>query len=294
LNKVTAIGEILYDIYPDGKRLGGAPFNFIYHIWKLSSRANFISSVGNDENGTEILSYLKGIGFNTDYISIDKLHPTGTVLVTLRDDKTPQFTISPECSYDFIELNEPARKLIDSGTDLIYFGTLSQRSPVTRNTITSLFNRGRKFFCDLNLRHDFFSKEMIKETLRVSDVVKINTGELQKIVSLLGLDQNTNDAAAALIKNFMISLLAVTDGENGALLFSPNELDACRPSATNIVDTLGAGDAYAAVLCLGFLRDLPIKEINKAANDFAAEICSVPGALPKDDTIYKKYHELFG
>jgi len=293
LKNVTAIGEILYDIYPGKKCLGGAPFNFIYHVWKLCGKANFISSVGRDENGDEIIDYLNRIGFDTKYISVDDQHPTGTVLVKLRDDKTPQFTISSECSYDFITLDDAARRVIETGTDLIYFGTLSQRSPVTGNTIRSLFTLNKNFFCDLNLRHDFFSVEMIEEALRVSDVVKVNSDELGKIESLFGLSTNTGDAVASLINNFRISLLAVTDGENGAWLFSPNDSDSYKPSATKIVDTLGAGDAYAAVLCLGFLMDLPLKVINKAANDFAADICSVPGALPKDDMIYEKYSPLF-
>ena len=293
MKNVTAIGEILYDIYPGKKCLGGAPFNFIYHVWKLCGKTNFISSVGRDENGDEIIDYLNRIGFDTKYISVDDQHPTGTVLVKLRDDKTPQFTISSECSYDFITLDETARRVIETGTDLIYFGTLSQRSPVTGKTIRSFFTLNKSFFCDLNLRHDFFSAEMIEEALRVSDVVKVNSDELGKIESLFGLSTNTGDAAASLINNFRISLLAVTDGENGAWLFSPNDSDSYKPSATKIVDTLGAGDAYAAVLCLGFLMDLPLKVINKAANDFAADICSVPGALPKDDMIYEKYSPLF-
>ena len=104
MHKITAIGEILYDIYPEKKRLGGAPFNFIYHIWKITGNANFISSVGDDENGKEILGFLNSAGFNTNYISIDEEHPTGTVHVKLRSDKSPQFIISNEkyIHYSFV------------------------------------------------------------------------------------------------------------------------------------------------------------------------------------------------
>ena len=142
--RITAIGEILYDVYPDRKRLGGAPFNFIFHVWKILGKANFISNVGNDENGREILSYLNSIGFDTKLISIDNAHSTGTVKVELDENKIPHFTISPECCYDFLTLNDEIINTIENNTDILYFGTLSQRSTTSRNTIQSLFGKNIK------------------------------------------------------------------------------------------------------------------------------------------------------
>jgi len=110
MHKITAIGEILFDIYPEKKLLGGAPFNFINHIWKITGNANFISCIGNDENGKEIVNYLNSTDFNTKYISFDEKHPTGTVHFKLREDKTPQFTMSSENSGDFLVLNESIDK----------------------------------------------------------------------------------------------------------------------------------------------------------------------------------------
>jgi fructokinase len=118
MHKITAIGEILFDIYPEKKLLGGAPFNFINHIWKITGNANFISCIGNDENGKEIVNYLNSTDFNTKYISFDEKHPTGTVHVKLREDKTPQFTMSSENSGDFLVLNESIDQLIRNQTDL--------------------------------------------------------------------------------------------------------------------------------------------------------------------------------
>ncbi|MCX6175000.1 MAG: PfkB family carbohydrate kinase [Ignavibacteriales bacterium] len=292
--RVTAIGEILYDVYSDRKRLGGASFNFIYHIWKILGKANFISSVGNDDNGKEMLSYLNSIGFNTNHIYIDKKYPTGTVQVKLSEDRTPQFTISPECSYDYLTLNNSTTNLIEKETDLLYFGTLSTRSDISRNTIQSLFGKPHlKYFCDLNLRHNFYTKELIKQTLLTCNVLKINQEELDKLKQFFNLDQSNKSAIEQLTKEFDIDLIGLTLGENGAELYNKNETNYYKTEFVNVVDTLGAGDAYAAILCLGYLYKMPIGKMNKLANEFAWEICMVNGALPKDDTIYEKYRIIF-
>lgn len=292
--RVTAIGEILYDVYPDKKKLGGAPFNFIYHIWKILGNVTFVSSVGNDANGKEMLSFLNSISFNTKHIYIDKKFPTGTVQVKLSEDKTPQFTISPECSYDYITLRDSTRQLIENETDLLYLGTLSTRSETSRNTIMSLFNKPHlKYFCDLNLRHNFYTKELIEKTLLTCNVLKINQEELDKLKQFFDLQQFNNRAIEQLITKFDIDLIGLTLGENGAELYTKNENNYYKTEIINVVDTLGAGDAFAAILCLGYLYKMPITEINKLANKFAAEICMVNGALPNDNLVYEKVRNSF-
>lgn len=292
--RVTAIGEILYDVYPDKKRLGGAPFNFIYHIWKILGNATFVSSVGNDANGREMLSFLNSIGFNTEHIYIDKKYPTGTVQVNLKENKVPQFTISSECSYDYITLNDSTKQLIENETDLLYLGTLSTRSETSRNTIMSLFNKPHlKYFCDLNLRHNFYTKELIEKTLLTTNVLKINQDELDKLKQFFDLQQFNNRAIEQLISKFDIDLIGLTLGENGAELYTKNETTFYKAEIVNTVDTLGAGDAFAAMLCLGYLYKMPIVEINKLANEFAAEICLIKGALPNDNLVYEKVGKSF-
>jgi fructokinase len=288
-NRVTAVGEILWDVYPEKKRLGGAPFNFIYHVWKLTGSAEFISNVGNDEYGKEILDFLKRKNFPTKYIAIDNLHPTGNVKVKLNEDKTPRFEISKECCYDYLTINEDAQKLIDEETELIYFGTLSQRSETSRNSIQSLFYKNKKYFCDLNLRHDFFSKEMIEKALITSNVIKINHDELNKLIALFNLSANTLKAIEQLTVNYNIDLVCVTLGEDGAILYNGKNFDKQKSEPKEIIDTVGAGDAFASLLCVGYLKRVDIKKINKLANEFAADICGENGALPKEDSIYNKY-----
>jgi len=288
-NRVTAVGEILWDVYPEKKRLGGAPFNFIYHVWKLTGSAEFISNVGNDEYGKEILDFLKRKNFPTKYIAIDNLHPTGNVKVKLNEDKTPRFEISKECCYDYLTINEDEQKLIDEETELIYFGTLSQRSETSRNSIQSLFYKNKKYFCDLNLRHDFFSKEMIEKALITSNVIKINHDELNKLIALFNLSANTLKAIEQLTVNYNIDLVCVTLGEDGAILYNGKNFDKQKSEPKEIIDTVGAGDAFASLLCVGYLKRVDIKKINKLANEFAADICGENGALPKEDSIYNKY-----
>ncbi len=293
MKRVTAIGEILYDVYPDMKRLGGAPFNFIYHVWKLTGNANFISSVGNDDNGLEIINHLSGIGFDTNYINIDNQHVTGTVQVKLDENKIPHFIISPESSYDYIELNERSRNLITNETDLLYFGTLTTRNIVSRNTILSLLqNKTMKYFCDLNLRHNFYSKELVEAMLHASNIIKLNDNELKKLRQFFILPASKEDAVNHLIEDFNIEMIALTLGADGAEIYSANEANKYKSEVTNIVDTLGAGDAYASVFCVGYLNKLSINKINKLATEFASAICMTNGALPQDDSIYNNYRKL--
>lgn len=287
--RITAVGEILWDVYPDKKRLGGAPFNFIYHVWKIIGNAKFISSIGNDENGIEILDLLNVKGFPIEHIKIDKHHPTGTVTVKLNEDKTPGFNISAECSYDYLMLDEDSKKLIETDTDILYFGTLSQRSETSRNTIQSLFGKNIKYFCDLNLRHDFFSRDMIEKALTASNVIKVNEYELEKLKKLFGLNKESSRAMEQLIRSFNIDLICVTIGDKGALIYDGKEFNKYKADVKKIVDTVGAGDAFASILCIGYLKGMELGKINKLANEFASEICGIEGALPAIDTIYNKY-----
>lgn len=271
--------------------MGGAPFNFIYHINKILGKANFISSVGKDNNGNELLSLLTSFGFNTKAISIDKIHPTGTVNVTLDKNKVPIFKIASECSFDHLSLNQTAKRIINKETDLLYFGTFTTRKEFSRNTISSLLDLpGMKYFCDLNLRHDFFTKEFVEKTLQVCSVIKINQQELEILKRLFALPNDNFFAINLLIEKFNIELVGLTLGEKGSELYTASETDKFRRFEQEpVIDTLGAGDAFAAILCLGYLFKLPLKQINTLANDFALEICKIKGALPKNEKIYRKY-----
>ncbi len=287
---ITSIGEILYDVYPEYKKLGGAPFNFIHHVWKLGGSANFISRVGDDKNGKEMLKHLKSINFDCRYIHIDPTHPTGKVNIRLLENKMPQFTISQESAWDYIELTDKIKRLVKQKTDLLYFSTLSQRSFTTRNTIEHLLNEKIKYFSDLNLRHHFYNESIIATSLEKSNVIKINDAELDIVTNIIyGRTYSTKDSAKKLIDDFNLDLLCITMGAKGAHLYSKNYSDKYKTRVENLVDTVGAGDAYSAILCLGYLHQWDVGKINRIASNFAADICTVEGAIPEDDSIYKKY-----
>lgn len=289
--RVTSIGEILYDVYPDQKRLGGAPFNFIYHVWKIIGQAQFVSSVGNDENGKELLSHLSNIGFDVSQIVIDNNYPTGAVNVTIDENKVPRFKISSECSFDFLAISQEMKDDIEKNTDILYFGTFSQRGNIAKETIDSLLNFDIKYFCDLNLRHNFFTKEMIEKALSTVHLLKMNEDELNQLIKILNL--NGDDPVSGLIDKYSIDLIAVTKGEKGAILTTKSETNYYTPPQLEVIDTLGAGDAFAAVLCLGYYYKLPIEKINIHANNFASQICTINGAIPTDDLLYSNLREIF-
>ncbi len=288
MNRVTAAGEILFDIYPTSKKLGGAPLNFLYHVFKLTGQGNMVSRVGKDILGSNIFNFFNNNKLSTDYIQKDHLHPTGVSSVSLNEKSEPTFTIDEDRAYDFIENSSSLEKLINEETDCLYFGTLAQRSDVSRKTIQSLFNRDLNYFCDLNIRQRFYSKEIIETSLKTTNILKLSVGELKLLNDLfIKEDFETEKASKKIVKEFGIEFLAVTLGGDGSLIIKKNEVNHYKSKPVEIVDTVGAGDAFASIYCIGALQNWKLEKINKLSNDFASELCKVNGALPKSDEIYE-------
>jgi fructokinase len=300
MKQIISIGEILFDFFAGDKKLGGAPFNFIYHIINLTGYGIFISRIGEDKPGEDILKFLNSHKISPHYIQTDTEHPTGEAVAKLNNSKIPEWIIVPDSAYDFIELTEELTELISKNAVCIYFGTLAQRNNESRKSIQSLFKQGLKYFCDLNIRQNYYTKEIIEESLRAANVVKLNLNELNLIENLFynhfAITSNLDDTAKLVIKTFNIELLCVTMGEQGAALFNHNESHHYRVMVKNeeIIDTIGAGDAYAAILCIGYLKNWNIKKINTLACEFASEIIRINGALPSDNSVYLKYRKKMG
>ncbi len=289
--KITAIGEILFDVYPDYKKLGGAPFNFIYHIWKLTGEGKFISKVGNDEDGKSILEQLQQRNFETSYLQKDENYLTGKVEVKLNSDKVPEFNILEDKAYDYIESNSSIKRLVQE-SDLYYFGTLAQRNQTSRNTILELGNAAQKRFCDLNIRQNFYTEEIISNSLELSDVVKLSSDELKLVNRLLIRKEfDLINSSKKILEGFNIELLCVTLGDEGAYLIKNDQVSHYKEKVNNIVDTVGAGDAYAAILAIGYISDWDLNRINKIASKFAASLCTIEGAIPANDNLYNKFRE---
>lgn len=292
MNKIAAFGEILFDIYANSKSLGGAPFNFLYHINRLTGSGGMISRVGKDELGNEALNFLTSKGLITDTIQIDNEHETGIANVTLDEKGVPTFTIEEDRAYDFINIDEKRSVEILKNVACLYFGTLAQRNDVSRKSLQTLFNKPIKYFCDINIRQKFYTKEILSNSLKSADIVKLNLEELKLMDELfIGGEFDIHNGSRKLMEKFKIEMLAVTKGTDGASLFRGNETDSYIPEQRSVVDTVGSGDAFASILCIGYLNKWELKKINRLANEFASQICMIDGALPKDDKIYIRFRQ---
>lgn len=290
---IVSAGEILYDIFPGYKRLGGAPFNFIYHIRRLLGNGYLLSRIGADGPGQEILSRLTSENIPVDFIEIDSVHPTGTAIVEINESSEPGFIITEDCAYDFIRATPGIRNLLDQGCGLFYYGTLAQRSSTSREAIQSLWGYNTKYFYDVNIRQHFFNEKLLRSSLRAADVVKVNLEELQLLNELLlGEPFEMINTARRLMSEFRIDMFCVTMGSNGACLLKGDEIDRHKVLVDNVVDTVGAGDAYSAILATGYLMGWDLKRINGIACEFAAGICRVSGALSEDDAFYAHFRSL--
>ena len=293
---ILSIGEILFDLYPTKKKLGGAPLNYIYHINKLLGNGTIISRVGKDQLGKKAFEEINKCNINSNYIQEDSVYPTGVANITLDSSGNPEFEIDTDRAFDYIEKTSELDELFSTEADCLYFGTLAQRSEKSRETIQSLFNKsGVKYFFDLNLRNSFYDEEIIIKSLQTADVLKVNYTELKELNELITqINYNTEKVAFELMEQFNISLIAVTRGKDGATLFENGKrFDYANPSV-KILDSTGAGDAFSAILSLGFMQGIETFRINKLANDFALEVCMIEGALLKDEIIYENFKNELG
>jgi len=292
MNKIAAFGETLFDIYPNSKNLGGAPLNFIFHINKFTSRGRIISRVGNDLLGREALEFLESQGLSAGTIQTDTKNLTGAAMVSLDENGVPSFTIEENRAFDFISVDDDVINLVENESECLYFGTLAQRNKVSRTALQSLFNKGIKYFYDVNIRQNFYSEEILFQSLKNANAVKINLDELKLLHKIfLEYDFDLHSSSKNLTEKFNIEMLAVTKGDEGSVLFRGEETDEHKTEVQNVTDTVGAGDAFASILCLGYLNKWDLKKINSLANEFAAEICLINSALPKDDKIYERYRK---
>jgi fructokinase len=279
---VLGLGEILWDLLPDGKVLGGAPANFAYHAFALGAISWPVSRVGADALGREILDRLWELRLPTTRVQVDRDAPTGTVSVEMLANGGHKFTIHENVAWDRMEAS--ASVLEQAGTaDAICFGTLAQRRPTSRAAIQAIASAtpetALRIF-DVNLRQDFYSRLVIEQSLKIANVLKINDEELPIVADLLGLRGSTDDWIAALADTYSLQMVALTRGAEGSLLYSDGWTSQSAGKKVDVVDTIGAGDAFTAALAMGRLAGWDLEEINEHANAIAAFVCTRPGATP--------------
>jgi fructokinase len=286
---IIVIGEILVDCFADYERIGGAPFNFAYHLKRMGWPVRFISRIGNDAYGDKILGFLEQAGFSARDIQTDRTHATGKVAVALDGRGIPEFTICEDAAYDYID-PPPPEEPGGGPVEMVYYGSLAQRTAGGFDRIGAFLDQippETLRFCDINLRPPHIRDAAVTASLKRVDMLKLNEEELTRIGELCRGPANSDDIPPWLTKSFGISAVAVTRGERGSSLYRPRRTTHSPPvRVERIVDTVGAGDAYAAVLAAGTLMHLPDDEILGLATRFAAGLCGIPGALPNDDRLY--------
>jgi fructokinase len=279
---VIGIGEILWDILPSGKQLGGAPANFAYHAHALGARSRVISRVGQDSPGMEILQRLHGLGLPIADIQVDPSAPTGTVSVELSADGQPRFTIHEGVAWDNLTPDKNALAAV-AQADAVSFGTLAQRCEPARGAIQALLAAARPGalrILDLNLRQHYFSRQIIETSLRLANVVKFNDSELPVLAELLGLRGSARSQIEQLARQHAQRLVCLTRGAHGSLLYSGGQWADDPGQAITVKDTVGAGDAFTAALAMGMLAGQSLDAINRDANQLARHVCSHAGATP--------------
>jgi len=280
---IVGLGEILWDMLPTGKQLGGAPANFAYHAQALGGRGIVVSCIGNDELGEEIMGWLKELKLERSYVSVDENHPTGTVTVELDERGRPNYTIHENVAWDYINSN-PRLLELAAQADAVCYGSLCQRSEVSRNTVRD-FLGATKADClrvfDINLRQSYFNKEIIHTMLNLSIVLKLNDEELSVVADLLDLGGSETDMLSELTDMYKLRMIALTRGAKGSVLYAQGKDSNCHGFAAKVADTVGAGDSFTAAMTLGLLYRKELDWINEYSNRVAGFVCSQSGATPK-------------
>jgi fructokinase len=283
---VVCLGEVLLDRWPDGRlHPGGAPANVAFHAGALGAPAVLVSRVGSDAHGMQLRHWLAGSGVNADLCRDDARHPTGLVEVGISPPGAPFYDIMTPAAWDFLEADGEALSAVRQAGVLV-FGTLAQRHPVGRRAVRALVEAARgggaAALADLNLRAPFFDTEVLLWTLRHCDVLKLNGEELGEVSRVLGASGSEEELFVGLLREFDIARGVLTTGGDGAWIFEEGKL--VREPAVGgveVVDPVGAGDAFCAALAVGLASGKSLRESAPRAARAAAFVVSRPGATPR-------------
>lgn len=279
---ITGLGEILWDLLPDGKKPGGAPANFVYHIQQLGYESYIVSAVGEDELGHEILDWMDKKNINKDYMARSDRYPTGKVEVTLDQNGDPEYNIIEDVAWDYIPYNSKIYDLAVQ-TSAVCFGTLAQRNQKSKQTIHKFLQNTSKNcikIYDINLRQNYYDEELIDHNLQLSNVLKLNAEELLTLSEMFNIAGDESELLKKLQSRYDLELIALTKGSEGSRLWTAQESSVAKPRDTRVKDTVGAGDSFTAGLVSGLLKNLSLKECHANANLLASYVCSRDGATP--------------
>lgn len=281
---VVGIGEALWDILPEGRKIGGSPANFAYHMSQFGLRSYAVSAVGDDEAGRELRNQLreKRVGHMLETVPF----PTGTVEVTLDGAGIPSYEIRQGVAWDNIPFTPQIEELARH-TRAACFGSLAQRSPVSHRTIgrfleTMPDGEGQYKVFDINLRQHFYTQQVVEESLRKCNILKINDEELAVVGGMFGMEgMQPGEQCRTLLDRYGLRIVILTCGAAGSSVFAPDTRSYLPTPRVEVADTVGAGDSFTASFLAALLSGLGIGEAHRLAVDVAAHVCSQHGAMPR-------------
>lgn len=279
--KIIGLGEILWDMLPTGKQLGGAPANFAYHVCRLGGNGWAVSAISDDELGREIKSTLSTKKLNTILEEVNE--PTGTVQVTLNAAGVPTYDITEGVAWDHIPFTERIGDLAKE-TSAVCFGTLAQRSPESRATIHEFIENmpaGSLKVYDINLRQNYYDEKIISDSLHLADILKINDEELDIVSKMLSLSGTQEERCRAISRAFNLKFVILTKGGDGSEVVLEDKVHISRPGKIDIVDTIGAGDSFTAAFILAYLRGESLEKAHTLATEVSSYVCTKAGAMPE-------------
>lgn len=280
---VVGMGEALWDVLPDGKKIGGAPANFAYHCGQFGINSIAVSAIGDDKLGQELSEQFDGKELKYNLSTVP--YPTGTVQVELDDEGVPQYEIKENVAWDNIPMTDELKR-IASKCKAICFGSLAQRNVVSRQTINAFIdaipadNDALKVF-DINLRQNFYTKEILTESMKRCNILKINDEELVTISRLFGYPGiDLQDKCWILLGKYNLKMLILTCGINGSYVFVPGSVSFVETPKVDVADTVGAGDSFTAAFISSLLKGKDVIEAHKTAVAVSAYVCTQNGAMP--------------
>ena len=279
---IVGLGEALWDVLPEGKKLGGAPANFAYHAGQFGLDTIAISALGEDALAEETIDALKE--HNLNYLMPRVPYPTGTVQVTLAEGGIPTYDIKEGVAWDNIPYTDEMAEIAKNAR-AVCFGSLAQRNKVSRENI-------RKFLadtpadclkiCDINLRQQFYSKEILEDSFKLCNILKINDEELVVVNRMFGYDGlDMRQTCEKMVQDYGLKMLVLTCGTNGSYVFTDDGLTSFQdtPKVT-VADTVGAGDSFTGSFCACIINGKPVQEAHKIAVKVSAFVCTQNGAMP--------------
>ena len=283
-NIVVGMGEALWDVLPEGKKIGGAPANFAYHVSQFGLNSKVVSAVGEDKLGAEILENLQAKKLKMQIETVP--YPTGTVQVALDAEGVPCYDIKEGVAWDNIPYTKELDELAHQAC-AVCFGSLAQRSVVSRNTINAFLDamphdaNVLKIF-DINLRQSFYTKEILCNSFKRCNILKINDEELVTVSRMFGYPGiDLQDKCWILLGKYNLKMLILTCGVNGSYVFTPGEMSFVETPKVEVADTVGAGDSFTAAFVSAILNGKAVREAHELAVETSAYVCTQNGAMPE-------------